>query len=280
MRTEQRHTRRLWPWIIVIVGSVVALIAPITWLPGTSDARASRQAGDYRSVTTALERELPSARDALMAITDPLAGPENFGGVVVPLFRLEGRARLADEASAAGLPAAWPFAPSEPFDELRPAQEDLADSADSALSIVDDLVEVLNYRVAVVDILAVGDLPAAAPLNFRRFEARLDEQRELQAAALAALPRADLLRDHAEEVRTAVDRFGDWVDEYTQSLWTGDEIATTTLLVEHRILRDGLRAGLAIELARIRATIEAEIAELDDSLDGILAELDGIASGG
>ncbi len=271
---HREATKAFWPWIIVIAVAVAVLFAPILWLPGTSEARAAARAREYHDALFGLRQELAETQQALLVLTEPSAEPDALGETVPALVRLEDWGRHAREIADDSLPRAWPLAPSEPFGPLAPARDALAVAAGTAESTVEDLVGVLNYRVAFDEILVVDSLPLLPPLNFRRFKGTLSDLDSAQLALLAELPRPVLLRSHASKVRDAVGRFDEWIDEYVDALWIGDTPTAAALLGELTDTRSRLENELAAELSAIRVTVDSRILVLADELDTALAALE------
>lgn len=279
MQPHHQDARRFWPWVAAIVVALLALAVPVVWLPGTSEARAAARASEYRSALFGLRQELVDTQRVLLVLTEPGSGPEAFDELLPSLSRLQEWARVAKRMAAEPLPRAWPLAPSAPLQSLRPARDVLAASADEAEAVVSDLADVLNYRTVFVEILDVAALPLTPPRNFRRFKGRLADVLAAEEASLSALPRPDLLRNHASQVRDAVARLDDWGDEYVNALWIGDTPTAAALLNELRSDRHRLEIDLEAELSAIRVAVDTRILVLAGELETALAALDDAAAG-
>ena len=262
---------RAWPWVAAaMVAVLLAFIAPLVWLPGTSQGRAEALSIEYESALRALRNGLPETQRALVVLTEPAAQPGELRELLPALSSLHGAVEVAHDRAADSIPFAWPLAPSEPFETLRPSRDALARAADEAGELLDDLVDVLNYRAALEEVLVIDALPLVPPLNFKRFKAHLGDVVAAQTALLGELPRPRLFRDHASQVRDAVGRLDGWAEEYVDALWIGETSTAAALLDELRSTREALDATLSAELSTIRShvddTILAFAADLEEAL--------------
>ena len=271
--TSPRGTRA-WPWVAAAIVAVSALFAPVAWLPQTSEPRAEAVSIGYRSALLGIHQELAESQRALLVLTDPAAEPSAFRELLPALSRFHGALQVARDRAAESLPHAWPLASSEPFEALQTSRNALARAADEADEVLSDLVGVLNYRAAVDEIVVMDALPLVAPSDFGRFKARLGDLVAAQTALLDEMPRSDLLRDHASQVRTAVRRLDTWADEYADALWIGETPTAAALLEELRSTRASLDATLGAELSAIRADVDATILGLAEYVERELAALE------
>lgn len=265
---------RTWPWVGAVAVALLALAVPIAWLPRTSQARADDLAVEYESALVGLRGDLAETQEALAVLTEPSTEPDAFRELLPSLSRLQEHTRLAQDRAAESLPHAWPLAPSEPLEALRDTHDALAQASDEADSILDDLVGILNYRTAVDEIYVIEPLPLLPPRNFDRFKAHLADIAAAEAALLDELPRPGILRDHAAQVRDAVERLDGWTEEYANALWIGETPTAVTLLKELRSTRLALDTALSARLAAIRTDVDARILDLSADLEEALAALE------
>ncbi len=264
---------RLMVWLIILL--VVVFLAPIVWLPFTSNRRAAARADEYRSALVLLDTEADEVRDTLRELTDPTADPSSFAGLLTTIGDLRDGARAAGSVAAEPVPFAWPLSSSAPFERLVPIRERLEDHAVDSEMIVSTLVDVLNHRAVFADVLAVGEIPVEAPSRFARFRADMASAAESQAALVDSLPRNALLADHEAAIRSAVRRFENWVEEYVGALFEGRAADIEMLLRELTNLRVGLDLGMAATLASVRQDLNDRIDRLVEAVDASLVLLDG-----
>ncbi len=273
---HERSSReaKTWPWVAAAIVVVIALFAPVLWLPGTSAPRAEAVALEYESALLGLRDGLAESQHTLVLLTDPKAESRAFPDLLPTLFRFQAAIRVARDRAAASLPHAWPLAPSKPFDALQPGREALARAAGEADELLSHFVDVLDYRAAVDEILVIDALPLVPPSEFERFKARLADLVEQQSALLDEIPRIGLMGAHASQVRTAVRRLDAWADEYADALWIGETPKAAALIEELRSTRASLAATLSAELSAVRTDVGATIRGLAEDVERALAVME------
>ncbi|MDK1017966.1 MAG: hypothetical protein QGD89_00990 [Actinomycetota bacterium] len=268
-------TRRFrWSTVAFGVFVLAMVVLAVVWVPTTlnRDALGIRQA--YAETALALRQYLPTSQSALDAITTRSSVPDELAATIPMISQLDRRSNDLELAALTALPRQLRFLTNDAADTLGPLQDTARIIAAQGSDVARQLANAYAYRTAVPALLASEDLPTAADAQtISALTVLLASSLVDDSSALTDLPDVDVFAVLNEAVRTAVERYAVWQDEYLTALSQEDETTATALLAEREDMRAALGKALDASLSALRIELDQQIVDLASDLDVFLAEL-------
>lgn len=269
-------SRRRVRWPIVVFALVIGVGAALAlwWLPQASDQRAAAHADLIRESLNNLYGDLSGLQQSLATVTEPTAGSPDLGTISLGLSSVaDSSARLLDIANEPA-PSPLPLSATEPFDDLDEFRVGLEPHAAEATALRSEVAEIAEYRLALSDVLDVGELPLTAD------SATINDQvtglAQVLAASVAALNEMAVdgpFAAHRVLVDLEVNAFAQWQDDYLSALRSGDPEATGVLVEQLRLAREAIGVELVTPLAALRTDIDNRILDLADRLSRAISSV-------
>jgi hypothetical protein len=271
LRTRRRFR---WPVAVAIAAVVIAIGVAVIWLPRAlgQEALAIRQS-NY-DAALAVRSYLPTAQEALDAVTNPEAGNEQISSAIPTISTLSSHASGLGEAAATPQPMQLPFATSAHIDDLGPLQERSSILASDAADVARKLGHAYVYRTSIPQLLATGELPVEATArDVNTLAVDLASSLAADAALVGDLPDDPSFEEVRSVATGAVERFAQWQDEYLAALVNGDPDIASSLIAEIATLRAQLVSTNTGALLSFRSEMDGRILSLAGQLDEHLSDL-------
>jgi len=267
-------SRRVVRWTAIIIAVLVggAAAFALWWMPQASDQRAQAHAELMRQSLVDLYDDLTGLQESLAIATEPASGSPDLSSVSIALTgATDSAARLLD-VSNDPVPEPLPLTSAEPFEELESIRPRLEPLAAEATSIRDEIGDIAGYRSALLEVIAVAEMPLTADsATITAQTASLARSLADSVAALNSMPGEGPFTEHRALVDEAITRFAQWQDDYLGALRSGDAAAAESLVVELAAARQGLQDALIPALAQLRSDLDARVLALADEITLILA---------
>lgn len=270
------RTRRVFRWPAVAFGVFLLAVAGLVavWLPAAlrQDAIVIKQA--YADGALAVRLYLPTAQNALDAITSPDTTQDELSSAVPIISQLDTLAHDLAVTATAPLPRNLPLLPNDDVLALGPLQDTAQIHAAQASDVARQLGYAYVYRTTIPTLLGTGDLPTTADTQtINTLSVSLASSLVADSAALSDLPITDTAADLDDSARAAVERYGTWQEEYLTALSEGDEATATALIAELDDLTSGLNTELETAMSTFRVEIDGQIVVLAADLESFLEVL-------
>ncbi len=271
LRTRRRFR---WPVAIVLIALVAAIGVAVIWLPSAADQEALAIRQTNYDATLAVRSYLPTVQDALDAVTNPASTNDRISASIPAISQLSSHASTLTDAARLPPPSLLPFVPSEPVDALIPLQERSSILAADVAEIARRLGHGYVYRTSIPRLLTTGDLPSeASTQQINSIAVDIAESLAEDAGVLGDLPTDPAFAEVSTAANRAVDRYGQWQDEYLAALATGDPEAASVLITEIATLRDDLITTNTEVLLAFRSEMDERILSLAVQLEEHLNDL-------
>lgn len=263
--SSQRRVR--WPVVAIALLIGVAAGFALWWLPQASEQRAAAHADLVADSLTALYADLGGLQSALAVATEPGSDTPDLGTLGLGLSSVsESAARLLDVANEP-VPDPLPLSPQDSFLELDAFRLGLEPMAADATALRSEVAEIAEYRLALADVMAVGELPLTADSSIiAEMRAALAQSLSDSVAALNGMPVDGPFAEHRVLVDLEINDFAQWQEDYLASLRDDDPAKSGELVEQLELSRSGLNAELVGTLAALRANIDGRILDLAERL--------------
>ncbi len=281
-RRRRKPKRRRIPWrvrisVVLTVGVIGAgVAAALIFVPKFAEWRADEVVTDYRDALLALESELDTIDDSVVAITDPSLDGLELTTRIAPFGRFQAASLTLSDTVRDPLPDLPPLVPDEPIQQLAPTRQRLSLVAGRSDAISARLNKVIDYRIEYERLFVLPPLPI-------RVEASDANVLSLSLAGMLAdsldaitnLPADPFLDTHREAITATFEFFQQWEIDYLDALRRGSTARASAMSnqAENAIL--SLDAGLDAPLLQLRVWARDELDGLGRDVSAALILVSG-----
>lgn len=263
--SSKRRVR--WPVVVIAILIGVAAGFALWWLPQASAQRASNHADLITDSLTGLYADLGDLQGSLAVATEPTSNVPDLGTIGLGLSSVsDSAARLLDIANEP-VPKPLPLSPDDRFVDLDAFRLGLEPMAAEATALRSEVAEIADYRLALSNVMAVGELPLTADSSIIGEQtAALAKVLSESVAALNSMATDGPFADHRRVVDSEISEFAQWQDDYLGALRSDDPTKAGELVEQLQLIKGGLDAELVETLATLRADIDGRILDLAERL--------------
>ena len=267
---------RTFRWSVIISAVLMMTIAVALLQNGIRlPARLADEAvATYRTVVTDAQDVLPTAREVLLAITDPAVTIEGLSDAAVTLSQLDTASRNLFTTASEPLSSTPPLVSRDALDGLTPVRSEMANASQTGLAIERGLGDALTYRLVFEKAFLLPELPvSASPDEISAVGVELGLGLAATLDTIAALPHDPAFESHRTQAESVAARYGDWQIQYLSALRAGDLTATTSLVEELQNAVGELTTGISAPLQAVATWGSAEIDRFDKTLAALSRRL-------